>query len=258
MPIVASWNVNSLNVRLPQLLAWLHQAQPDIVGLQETKLTDDKFPRTEVEEAGYHVIYTGQKTYNGVALLSKTPPTDIVTSLPNSDDEQRRFIAATIGGMRIINVYVPNGQAIDSDKYRYKLTWINALHSHLAEALQTHTSLAIMGDFNIAPADDDVHDPAAWKDQILCSPAEREALVRIRQLGLDDTFRRFEQAPQSFSWWDYRAAGFRRNLGLRIDLILASHPLAARCTKAWIDVTPRRQERPSDHTPVLATFDAPG
>jgi exodeoxyribonuclease-3 len=249
---VASWNVNSLRVRLPQLTSWLEACRPDVVGLQETKLTDDVFPHEALRESGYHAAASGQKTYNGVALLAREPPTDVVTDFTDLDDPQRRLIAATIGGVRYVNVYIPNGQAVGADKYEYKLRWLRSLRRFLQGELAHHEELVVTGDFNIAPDDRDVHDPVRWKDQILCSGPEREALQGLLDLGLADTFRLFEQPPAAFSWWDYRQGGFRRNQGLRIDLVLASGALARQCAAASIDTEPRRAERPSDHAPVMA------
>ena len=256
MTTVASWNINSLKVRLPQLVDWLGGTAVDVLGLQETKLTDDVFPQGELEALGYHVLRAGQKTYNGVALLSRQPITDVKTDLDGFDDPQRRVAIGTSGGVRYLNLYVPNGQAVGSEKYEYKLRWLDALHRTLEAELARHSQVVVMGDFNIAPDDRDVHDPAAWAGQILCSAAERAALQRVLDLGFADSFRLFEQAPQTFSWWDYRQGGFRRNLGLRIDLILASSALRASCAASTVDVAPRRAERPSDHAPVLASFDA--
>lgn len=249
---IAAWNVNSLKVRLPQLLEWLPLAQPDVVCLQETKLEDHNFPRAEIEAAGYHAVFSGQKTYNGVALLSRTPAVDVVCGNPRYADEQKRLIAATIDGVRVISAYVPNGQSVDSDKYAYKLAWLDALAGWLGDELQAHPQLALAGDFNIAPEDRDVHDPAAWAGQVLCSDAERAAFRRLLELGLHDSFRRHEQPEKSWSWWDYRMAAFRRNIGLRIDHVLLSTPLAERCTAAGIDREMRARERPSDHAPVFA------
>ncbi|ALG67268.1 exodeoxyribonuclease III [Beggiatoa leptomitoformis] len=252
---IATWNVNSLRVRLPQLLDWLARVQPDIVALQETKTVDATFPLTEIQQAGYHAIFAGQKTYNGVALLSRMTGTEIVTELPNYPDSQRRVLAVTYpNGLRVLNLYVPNGSSVDSDKYHYKLAWLNALQAYVADSLQRYSSFCVLGDFNIAPTDADVHDPQAWEGGVLVSPAERLALQNLMALGLQDTFRLFEQSPESFSWWDYRAAGFRRNHGVRIDLILANAALAQCCQACHIDKEPRRLERPSDHTPVVATF----
>lgn len=247
---LASWNVNSLKIRLPQLLEWLESRGPDVVCLQETKLEDANFPRLEIEAAGYHVAFSGQKTYNGVALLAKEAPGEIVVGNPRFPDEQKRLIAATIGGVRVICAYVPNGQAVGSDKYAYKLQWLSALADWLADEIAAHPQLVIAGDFNIAPDDRDVHDPAAWAGQVLCSDPERTAFRRLLDLGLTDSFRLFEQPEKSFSWWDYRMLGFQKNNGLRIDHILLSAPLAAHCTAAGIDREMRKRERPSDHAPV--------
>ncbi|MDR2189353.1 MAG: exodeoxyribonuclease III [Azonexus sp.] len=252
---IASWNVNSLKVRLPHLLDWLVEQQPDVLCLQELKLEDAHFPHAEIEAVGYRAACSGQKTYNGVALLARQPITDIVCGNPLFADEQKRLIAGTINGVRVISAYVPNGQAVGSDKYDYKLRWLAALAEWLAGELAAFPQLALGGDYNIAPDDRDVHDPAAWADGILCSTAERAAFRRLLGLGLQDSFRLFEQADKSFSWWDYRMLGFQKNLGLRIDHILLSPPLAARCTAAGIDRAPRKRERPSDHAPVWAVLD---
>jgi exodeoxyribonuclease-3 len=252
---IATWNVNSLRVRLPQLLDWLAAHSPDVVALQETKVVDESFPLAELQAAGYHAAFSGQKTYNGVAMLAREPPTDVVRDIPGFDDPQRRVLAATCGGVRVLGLYVPNGQSIESDKYQYKLGWLHALRGWLQGELAAHPRLVALGDFNIAPEDRDVHDPAAWAGQVLVSDPERAALAALTGLGLEDVFRRFEQAAGSFSWWDYRAGGFRRNHGLRIDLVLASQPLAAACTGCVIDRATRALERASDHAPVFATFD---
>ncbi len=252
---IASWNVNSLRVRLPQVLDWLAENQPDLLGLQETKLTDENFPAEEIRVAGYEVAFSGQKTYNGVAILSKTPATDVVTDLPGLDDPQRRVLGATFGDLRLLNLYVVNGQEVGSEKFDYKLEWLARLHDYVAAQAKAHDKLVLVGDFNIAPEDRDCHDPEAWREKVLCSTPEREALKGILDLGLSDTFRLFEQEEASFSWWDYRAAGFRRNLGLRIDLVLASKDLSERCTASYVDKAPRRLEKPSDHAPVVAEFD---
>jgi len=251
---IATWNVNSLNVRLTHVREWLGQAAPDVLVLQEIKQVTSAFDTAAFTEDGYHAIASGQKTYNGVAIASRLPATDIVTDFPGFDDPQRRVLAATIGDVRVINLYVPNGQSVDSEKYTYKLGWLGALHEFLANELRSHERLVVLGDFNIAPDDRDVHDPEKWGEGILCSPAERGALQGIIDLGLVDVFRQFEQEERKFSWWDYRAAGFRRNAGLRIDLILASTALAKLCTACDIDREPRRWERPSDHAPVTAQF----
>ena len=254
---VATWNVNSLNVRLPHVLAWCADAMPDVLALQETKLPDERFPEEELRASGYYSVFSGQPTYNGVAILSRKPIDDaVVTDIPGLEDPQRRILAATIGDLRIINLYVVNGQEVGSEKFAYKLDWLARVTEWVAAEISRHKQLIVLGDFNIAPEDRDVHDPQAWHERILCSTPEREALARLTGLGLTDTFRLFEQPEKSYSWWDYRAAGFRRNLGLRIDLVLATDTLARRCSGAWIDVEPRRQERPSDHTPVIAEFEA--
>jgi exodeoxyribonuclease-3 len=255
---IATWNVNSLKVRLPQVLDWLAGTQADILCLQETKLTDENFPVGDIEAAGYRVVYSGQKTYNGVAIISRQEASDIITDIPGLDDPQRRILGATIGNVRVLNLYVVNGQEVGSVKYDYKLLWLEKVAAHVREQLGRHPHFVTLGDFNIAPEDRDVHDPEAWHERILCSTPEREALKKLLELGLTDTFRLFEQEAASFSWWDYRAAAFRRNMGLRIDLILASKPLADNCTACSIDKEPRRLERPSDHAPVVAEFNFQG
>ncbi len=252
---IATWNVNSLKVRLPQVLQWLADNPIEVLCLQETKMTDDKFPVAAIEAAGYQVEFTGQKTYNGVAILSKHPMTDVVKNIPSFEDEQQRIIAATIEGVRVICAYIPNGQAVDSDKYQYKLRWLNGLHDWLAGECAKHPNLVLLGDYNIAPDDRDVHDPVAWQGQVLVSELERAAFQRLLDLGLKDSFRLFEQPEKLFSWWDYRQMAFRRNMGLRIDHILVSNPLAARCSACVIDKVPRKWEQPSDHTPVIVTID---
>lgn len=251
---IATWNVNSLKVRLPQVLQWLGENPVDVLCIQETKLTDEKFPLAEIREAGYEAVFTGQKTYNGVAILSRHPITDVVRNNPRFADEQQRIIAATIEGMRIVCAYVPNGQTVESDKYSYKLAWLASLRDWLEEEMRSHEQFALLGDYNIAPEDRDVHDPVAWAGQVLCSDPERAALQALCALGLCDSFRLFEQAEKSFSWWDYRQLAFRRNCGLRIDHILLSAALAKRCTACAIDRVPRKWEQPSDHAPVIATL----
>jgi len=251
---IATWNVNSLNVRLPHVLEWLVSAEPDVLVLQEIKQVTEAFPEEAFKEAGYEAIASGQKTYNGVAVISRKPAADYVTDFPGFDDPQRRILASTIDGVRIVNLYVPNGHSVGSEKYEYKLGWLAALRSFLEGELKTHDRLVVLGDFNIAPEDRDVYDAEKWGDGILCSPDEREALAKVIRLGLTDVFRNFEQAEKTFSWWDYRAAGFRRNAGLRIDLILASDAMSAACKASYIDREPRTWERPSDHTPVIADF----
>lgn len=251
---IATWNVNSLKVRLPHVLDWVKRVGPDVLALQETKLTDDKFPLLEIEAAGYHAIFAGQKTYNGVAILSKSVAEDVVFEIPDLDDPDRRTIAATFDGVRVLNLYVVNGQSVGSEKYNYKLHWLDKIAGYVRGELNQHPEFVALGDFNIAPDDRDIHDPDAWHEKILCSTPERQALARILDLGLSDAFRLFDQAEKSFSWWDYRAGGFRRDLGLRIDLILASDSLRRHCLSCTIDKAPRRLERPSDHTPVVAEF----
>jgi len=252
---IASWNVNSLNVRLPHVQAWLEVAQPDVLALQETKMTDDKFPQAGIEEVGYQVVYSGQKTYNGVAVISKKPALDPLTDIPGLDDPQRRILAVTIDDVRVIDLYVVNGSAPGTEKFAYKMHWLEQVTRFIEAEMQRFEKVVVLGDFNIAPEDADVHDPEAWKDDILCTVEERDALKKIKALGLIDTFRMFEQKEKQWSWWDYRKAAFRRNMGLRIDLVLASKALADKCSAAYIDKEPRRQERPSDHTPVVAEFD---
>jgi exodeoxyribonuclease-3 len=250
--ILATWNVNSLKVRLPHLLDWLGRRQPDVLCLQETKVEDAKFPAAEIQAAGYRVAYAGQKTYNGVAILARAALLETLSDIPGFADEQRRVLAATVNGVRVICAYVPNGQAVDSEKYAYKLAWLAAFERWLGDELQRHPDLAVLGDYNIAPADEDVHDPKAWQGQVLCSDRERAAFRRLIELGLRDGFRLFPQEPNSFSWWDYRMNAFKRRMGLRIDHILLSGPLAGACRRCEIDVEPRKLERPSDHAPVLA------
>jgi exodeoxyribonuclease-3 len=251
---LAAWNVNSLKVRLPQLLDFLRTRQPDVMCLQETKLEDHVFPCAELKAAGYEAAFCGQKTYNGVALLSKTTLADVQSGIPDLADDHKRVIAASVGDMRVVSVYVPNGQSVDSDKYQYKLKWLRALNEWLGGELVRHPRLAVLGDYNIAPEDRDVHDPELWRGQVLCSEPERAAFGKLLALGLRDSFRLFEQPEKSFSWWDYRAAAFRRNLGLRIDHILLSEPLSGKCTASIIDKEMRKLERPSDHAPVIATL----
>lgn len=251
---LATWNVNSLKVRLPHLTDWLARAQPDAVCLQELKLEDAKFPRAEVEAAGYRSAFSGQKTYNGVAILSRSEPLEVSTGLPGFADEQKRVIAATVNGVRVVCVYVPNGQSVESEKYVYKLAWFQALRDWLVEEAKAHPRLVVLGDWNVAPEDRDVHDPKAWEGQVLFSEPEKAALKAIEAIGFHDAFRLFEQPPKSFSWWDYRMLGFRRNAGLRIDHILLSDALKPLCTACVIDRDERKKEQPSDHAPVIATL----
>lgn len=252
---IATWNVNSLKVRLPHVLNWLETHQPDILALQETKLTDEHFPVNELHAAGYETVFSGQKTYNGVAILSKGKPRDIVCDIPGHGDPQRRILAVTIDKLRILNLYVVNGSEVGSEKYVYKLDWLAKVTDFISQELKQYTHFVSLGDFNIVPEDRDVYDPESWREKILCSTSERKALEKIQSLGLEDTFRLFDQEEKSFSWWDYRAAAFRRNMGLRIDLILSSQALAKKCLSCGIDKEPRKWERPSDHAPVWAEYD---
>ena len=249
---LATWNVNSIKVRLPHLADWLAQARPNVVCLQEIKSEEAKFPRAELAAAGYTATVSGQKTYNGVAILSIESMSDLSSGIPGFADEQKRVVAATVGDVRVICVYCPNGQAVGSDKYDYKLRWFAALRDYLAAELPRHPRLAVAGDFNVAPEDRDVHDPKAWEGQVHVSEPERTAWRALLALGLKDSFRLFAQPDKVFSWWDYRMMAFRRNAGLRIDQILLSPDLAQRCTSCIVDKAPRRLERPSDHAPVLA------
>ena len=249
---IAAWNVNSLKVRLPHLLDWMQQEQPDVVCLQETKTEDKGFPFAEIEAAGYKAFHNGQKTYNGVAILSKLPTTELHRDIPDFDDPQKRIIAATVGDVRVVCAYMPNGSEVGSEKYEYKLRWFAALTEWLRGEIAKYPKLVLLGDYNIAPDDRDVHDPAAWEGKILCSEPERAAFKALLDLGLTDSFRLFDQPEKSFSWWDYRMMGFRRNLGMRIDHILLSEPLAKACISSTVDRAPRKLERPSDHAPVVA------
>ena len=251
---IASWNVNSLNVRLPHVLAWCEAERPDVLALQETKLPDERFPVDALQEIGYHSVFSGQKTYNGVAVLSLEPTSDPVTDIPDLDDPQRRILAATVGDVRIIDLYVVNGSEVGSEKFAYKLDWLEKVTAWISVEMQQHENVVVLGDFNIAPDDRDVHDPKAWHERILCSTTERNALQKLLDLGLQDTFRLFDQEERTWSWWDYRMNAFRRKMGLRIDLVLASGPMVGRCTASYIDIEPRRQERPSDHAPAVAEF----
>lgn len=264
---ITSWNVNSVRARLDSVAAWLKEYQPNVLALQETKVEDAHFPAAFFEELGYHVTFHGQKSYNGVAFLSKEPPTDVVCNarpqggqpqgLPLQEssevtvlDKEARILAATFGTLRVINIYVPNGQDLTSEKYVYKLSWLEQFHQYIAEELLRYPKLVILGDFNIAPTDADVYDPKIWQDRVLVSQKERFALDKLLRLGLKDSFRLFDQPKDHYSWWDYRAASFRRNLGLRIDLILISRALMKQCIKSDIDKTPRGWDKPSDHAPV--------
>lgn len=249
---IASWNVNSLNVRLPHLTQWLQSFAPDVVGLQETKLEDPRFPDDALAALGYRSVFCGQKTYNGVAILSRLPMTDVTPGIAGWKDDQKRVLSATVARVRVVCVYVPNGEKIGSEKFEYKMKWLDALRTWLKDELERHPLLAVAGDYNIAPEARDVHDPAAWEDKIHFTPPEREALHELFGIGLEDSFRLFDQPERSYTWWDYRMMAFRRKMGLRIDHILLSSALAKRCTSCTIDVEPRKLERPSDHAPVTA------
>jgi len=251
---LATWNVNSLKVRLPQVLDWLAQHQPDALCLQETKLEDANFPAAAINEAGYQVLFSGQKTYNGVAILSRNPASEAVTAIPAFEDHQKRVLAATLNDVRVICLYVPNGQSVESDKYQYKLQWLAAVTAWLKDELHRFPRLAVLGDFNIAPEARDVHDPKAWEGHVLFSAPERGAFKALLDPGLKDSFRLFDQPEKSFTWWDYRMNAFRRKMGLRIDHILLSAELAKCCAACTVDVEPRKAERPSDHAPVIATL----
>ncbi|MGB6977071.1 MAG: exodeoxyribonuclease III [Gammaproteobacteria bacterium] len=251
---IATWNVNSLKMRLPQLLPWLTRTKPDIVALQETKVTDENFPHQAIIEAGYQVVFAGQKTFNGVAILSRAPAQEVTTEIPDWQDTQRRLIAATIAGVRVINLYVPNGENVESEKYRYKLQWLAKVHDFLQQQLAQYTNLVVLGDFNIAPEDRDVHDPERWRGHVLCSEPERQAFRELLAIGLQDTFRLFPEHPVPYTWWDYRGGALWRNEGLRIDHILASAALAEHCTQCEVDKSLRKQKPPSDHAAIVATF----
>lgn len=253
---IASWNVNSLKVRLEHVSQWLQEAQPDLLGLQELKLTDDKFPVQELDALGYGAVFAGQKTYNGVAILYRRntmpEPVDVEVNLPSFPDEQKRVIAATFGNLRFISAYVVNGSEVGSEKYNYKMQWLTALQRDLQTWTARWSELALVGDFNIAPADEDVWDPVGWGEAVLCSPAERRHFADLLALGYVDAFRQLPQAPGSFSWWDYRQLGFQKNRGLRIDHILLSAPLRDRLKACAIDRAPRKKPQPSDHAPIWA------
>ena len=251
---IATWNVNSLRVRLPHLLDWLGAEAPDAVCLQETKCEAARFPEAELAAAGYRSLHHGQRTYNGVAILTREPCAEVCRGIPRFEDPQCRVLAADLRGLRLVSVYVPNGQSVGSDKYAYKLRWFEALAAWLERQLAEAPRLAVLGDFNVAPEARDVHDPLAWEGKIHCSEPERAAFQRLRDLGFADAFRLFDQPGAAFSWWDYRMAAFRRNMGLRIDHVLLSPALATACRGCRIDVAPRRLERPSDHAPVVCEF----
>ena len=255
MVTIASWNVNSIRARLGHLIRWIDLHPPDLLGLQETKIQDADFPREAFAERGYHLTVCGQRSYNGVAVLSRNAPLAVHTEIPSFDDPQRRVLGVAFSEVYLLNLYVPNGSAVGTDKYAYKLAWLDALAAWLPQLLAQYPSIVIVGDFNIAPADRDVHDPEAWRDQVLCSEPERARFGEILALGFADTFRLFDGGAGQFSWWDYRAGAFRRNRGLRIDLILANGHAAKQCREASIDRMPRTWDRPSDHAPVMAKFD---
>jgi exodeoxyribonuclease-3 len=249
---LATWNVNSLKVRLPQLLDWAGKHRPDVLCLQETKLEDAAFPHAQLGAAGYQALSCGQKTYNGVAILSRSAATECAMAIGGFEDTQKRVLAATIAGVRVVCAYVPNGENMASEKFQYKLRWLAAFREWLKAELAAYPLLAVAGDYNIAPEARDVHDPAAWEGKIHFTLPEREALADLLAIGLVDAFRLFEQPERSYTWWDYRMMAFRRKMGLRIDHILLSPELARRCTACTIDVEPRTNERPSDHAPVIA------
>jgi exodeoxyribonuclease-3 len=251
---IVTWNVNSLRVRLPQLLTWLATAKPDIISLQETKVTDENFPLQPIKDAGYHVVFAGQKTFNGVAILSRTPAQEIITAIPEWQDDQKRIIAATIADTRVVNLYIPNGENVISAKYQYKLQWLAKMRDFLQQQLTQYPNLVVLGDFNIAPEDRDVYDPARWQGQVLCSEPERQAFRELIALGLHDIFRLFPDPKVPYTWWDYRGGALWRNEGLRIDHILTSQALATRCTQCEVDKSLRKQKPPSDHAAVVAVF----
>lgn len=252
---IASWNVNSLRVRLPHVLDWLSTEKPDVLALQETKVTNEDFPVMDFTEVGYHAVYSGQKTYNGVATISKIPSSIVASKFPGFEDPQKRILSSIYNDVLVLNLYVPNGSEVGSDKYSYKLQWLSSLEKYTGSLLSQYPKCVLLGDFNIAPADEDVHDPDEWTGKILCSEKERAALSGLIKTGLTDCFRLFTGHTVQYSWWDYRGASFRRNRGLRIDHILASNDLSSNCKNCWIDIQPRKLDRPSDHTPVVAEFD---
>ncbi len=252
---IVSWNVNSLKVRLEHVLQWSKTHSPDVLAIQETKLTDDNFPQQQIEDAGLHVVYAGQPTYNGVCIISSSEATDVITDIEGLDDPQRRILAATIDDIRIINLYVVNGSEPESEKYHYKMHWLQQVTNFIEQQMDEYENVVVLGDFNIAPDERDVYDPNYWKGKILCTDQERDKLNAIMDLGFDDSFRLLHEDAGHYSWWDYRMGGFPRNLGLRIDLILVNEPMAEMLTSAYIDKEPRTWERPSDHTPVVAEFD---
>lgn len=251
---IATWNVNSLRVRLPHVLTWLAENKPDIVALQELKMPENEFPYAEIQQAGYSAVVSGQKTYNGVAILSRQSANNIITDIPELEDPQRRVLCASVGDVRILDLYIPNGESVTSEKYQYKLNWLKHLDLYLQHEIKQHPNIIVLGDFNIAPENIDVHDPALWDGRVLFSEPERSAFKNMLQVGFSDCFRVHNPTEQAYTWWDYRMNAFKRNLGMRIDHILASTSLAAKCVKCYIDKTPRTWERPSDHTPLVAEF----
>lgn len=252
---IATWNVNSLRVRLPHVLTWLEQEKPDVLALQETKTIDEDFPLAAINDAGYQVVYSGQRTYNGVAILSRNKADNILKDIPGLDDHQRRILGVTVGDIRILDLYVPNGESVVSPKYQYKLDWLKRFDAFLKEELLIHPKTIILGDFNIAPHDIDVHEPKFWEGKVLFSAPERQAFQDLLDVGFSDCYRHLNPNEKEFTWWDYRLNAFKRNLGLRIDHILASSALAPECQSCFISKEPRSWERPSDHAPVVAEFD---
>ena len=252
---ITTWNVNSIRARLDRVLDWLDRTEPDVVAVQETKVVDDLFPRAPFEERGYHVETYGQKTYNGVAMLSRQPMEDVTKGFGVDPDEQRRLMGAVVDGVRVVNVYVPNGQSVDSPKYEYKLDWLEKLRIWLDEHVEPAEPLLVVGDFNVAPTDLDVHDPEQWKGKVLCSEPERDALARVCGWGLADLYREHDESPGQYTWWDFRTLGFQRGAGLRIDLVLGSEAAGERCRGVVIEREERKGKKPSDHAPVTAWLD---
>jgi len=253
--LLASWNVNSITVRLPLVLAWLKKVKPDIFCMQETKIPDDKFPREEFENAGYQCEYFGEPAYNGVAIISRHPIENVQRGFVQEEEPQaKRFIEGTVGQLRVLNAYIPNGQLVGSEKYLYKMRWLGSLSQHLKSRHDPSKPLVLVGDFNIAPEDRDVYKPEEVSGSIMCSENERKSLAHLKEWGFHDVFRKHNSASGEFTWWDYRMGAFRRNMGMRIDHIWATEPAAQACIRAWIDKDPRKEERPSDHVPVMAQF----
>lgn len=251
---IATWNVNSLRARLSHVLTWLSTVKPDVLALQETKVSDDDMPNDDIVDLGYTIISSGQRSYNGVAIVSRDKSDDVIVDMPGAADPQRRVLGVTVGDMRVLNLYVPNGENVFSKKYDYKLTWLKNLDSFLKEELRKHSKMIVLGDFNIAPEEIDVYNPKRWQGHVLFSELERKAFREMLQLGFDDCFRLFNPDEKVFSWWDYRFNAFKRGMGLRIDHILVSQALSKNCVKCYVDKAPRGWERPSDHAPVVAEF----